>query len=261
MVSKAFQVLSDPQKRRIYDQTGGDPESRMPSGTPSSSGGAHPFAGFQGHGNGMFGDDISPEDLFNMFFGNGGMGGMGMGGGTTFSFGGPGIRVHQFGGNPGMRARRPAAATPAPPLDPKKIFWQLLPLIFLFLLPMLSGLWGGEETPRFSMSYKPPFTEGRQTQRYDIPYYADPKVVKGMGKEEMARWDKSVETRIIADWNHGCRLERSEQERRIQDAIGIIYTDHERLRRAKSMPLPSCVKLKEAEVRRRNLLETRNAPK
>ena len=161
-----------------------------------------------------------------------------------------------------MRTRRTAPQTPAAPLDPKKIFWQLLPLIFLFLLPMLSGLWGGGDAmPKFSMNYKPPFTEVRQTQRYDIPYYADPKVTRGMGKEEATQWDKTVEAKIIAEWNHGCRLERNEQERRIQDAIGIIYTDHERLRRAKSMPLPSCAKLNEAEVRRRNLLETRNAPK
>ena len=67
---------SDPQKRAIYDRSGGDPESRfggMSSG-PTSGFATSPFGG------GTFEGELSPEDLFNMFFG----GGAGFGG----SFGG-----------------------------------------------------------------------------------------------------------------------------------------------------------------------------
>ncbi len=82
MVSKAFQVLSDPQKRAIYDQSGSDPEDRSggmrsPSGFSSSRGGG----GFEG--------EMSPEDLFNMFFGGAGPGFAGNGFGGGFG-GGPG---------------------------------------------------------------------------------------------------------------------------------------------------------------------------
>jgi DnaJ-class molecular chaperone len=79
VVSKAFQILSDPQKRAAFDQSGGDPDSRF-SGM-ASPGAARGFAGGR-----QFEGEISPEDLFNMFFG-GGMGGQ-MGGGP-------------FGGGPG----------------------------------------------------------------------------------------------------------------------------------------------------------------
>lgn len=74
MVSRAFQILSDADKKSRYDQFGGDPDNRF-----SSSGGAgpSPFSGFARSSGGRtpFEDEISPEELFNRFFGGGGMGG------------------------------------------------------------------------------------------------------------------------------------------------------------------------------------------
>jgi DnaJ family protein B protein 12 len=79
MVSRAFGVLSDAEKKQKYDRYGGDPDSRFgggsaPSQNPFSSG----FAGRTpaGAGSGRTWDDeISPEEMFNRFFGGGGMGG------------------------------------------------------------------------------------------------------------------------------------------------------------------------------------------
>jgi DnaJ family protein B protein 12 len=73
---------SDPQKRAVFDQHGSDPDSRF-SGMSSAREGfaSAPFGG------GSFEGELSPEDLFNMFFGGGGMGQMG---GGPFGFGGPG---------------------------------------------------------------------------------------------------------------------------------------------------------------------------
>lgn len=79
MVSRAFQILSDSDKKSKYDKFGGDPDSRF---TPSAGPSASPFSGFSarpaGAGGPMFDEEISPEELFNRFF-NGGMGGMGGG--------------------------------------------------------------------------------------------------------------------------------------------------------------------------------------
>jgi hypothetical protein len=71
---------TDPQKRAIYDRSGGDPESRFSGMSSGSSPGfaTSPFGG------GSFEGELSPEDLFNMFFGGGGP-----------AFGGA------FGGGPG----------------------------------------------------------------------------------------------------------------------------------------------------------------
>ena len=73
-LSTVLNRFPDPQKRAAYDSSGGDPDSRF-SGMSSRG---FSSAGPQFAGNG-FGEEISPEDLFNMFFGGGGGGGRGLG--------------------------------------------------------------------------------------------------------------------------------------------------------------------------------------
>ena len=103
-VSRAFQVLSDPDKKSKFDKYGGDPESRF-SGASAASSGASPFSGFasqrgpRGGGGSMFEEEISPEELFRQFFG-GGMGGGGFGGGPFGGFG------TYKGGSPTMFTQR-----------------------------------------------------------------------------------------------------------------------------------------------------------
>ncbi|WPJ60590.1 hypothetical protein SMAC4_02583 [Sordaria macrospora] len=74
--SQAYEILSDPEKRKTYDQFG--LEFILRGGPPPTEGGANPFAGAGGAG-GM------PEG-FASFFGGGGMPGGG-GGARTFSYG------------------------------------------------------------------------------------------------------------------------------------------------------------------------------
>ena len=71
MVSKAFQILSDADKRAAYDRHGSDPDSRFAGMSTSGFGGGGGAPTFEG--------ELSPEDLFNMFFGGGGFGGGGFG--------------------------------------------------------------------------------------------------------------------------------------------------------------------------------------
>ena len=84
VVSRAFQILSDPDKKAKFDRFGGDPDSRFGSASgPSASAASNPFAGgfrrAPGGGDPMFQEEISPEELFRQFFG-GGFGGGGFGG-------------------------------------------------------------------------------------------------------------------------------------------------------------------------------------
>lgn len=58
-LSHAYQTLSDPEKRKIYDFTGQENLRASLSG------------GYGTKGNYQYAQEISPEDLFNMFFGNG----------------------------------------------------------------------------------------------------------------------------------------------------------------------------------------------
>lgn len=87
MVSRAFGVLGDKEKRQKYDRYGGDPDSRFGGGAPQPG----PFSGFGqrssgargqasgGGGGSMWEEEITPEEMFNRFFGGA------FGGGGEFS--------------------------------------------------------------------------------------------------------------------------------------------------------------------------------
>ncbi|KAF9073300.1 hypothetical protein BDP27DRAFT_1445192 [Rhodocollybia butyracea] len=168
MVSKAFQVLSDPQKRNIYDSSGSDPEDRTarPSG----------FSSFGGGGGGpTFDGEMSPEDLFNMFFGGGGtaFGGGGFGGGPVFTttFGPGGFRTARMGGGVPRHQEQQQV--------PRSAFIQLLPLIILFAISMLSALPNLFTTPpvpdpNFSFSPTSRYPMERHTATRDVTYHINP---------------------------------------------------------------------------------------
>ncbi|PPQ64223.1 hypothetical protein CVT24_008599 [Panaeolus cyanescens] len=173
LVSKAFQVLSDPQKRAVYD-SGTDPEDRF-GGMPSRGGGGFPS---QFGGGARFDGEMSPEDLFNMFFGGGGPNAFGPGfasfggGPTVFTFGGNGFRTQTF-----TRGGQPTGAG-AQQAEPRSILVQLLPLILLFAFSLLSSLPNLFSTPPVP---DPPFAYS-QTSRYNtemetgglgIPYFVN----------------------------------------------------------------------------------------
>lgn len=77
MVSRAFGILGDKEKREKFDKFGTDPDSRFESARAQ-----HPFSGFaQRQGGGMprgggWEEELSPEEMFARFFG----GGQGFGG-------------------------------------------------------------------------------------------------------------------------------------------------------------------------------------
>ena len=279
VVSKAFQVLSDPQLREKFDRFGGDPAARG-GGEGEGGAGEDPFARFRsaGGGAGVF-REMSMEDLFNMPFGGGfpGAGPFGGGfagdggpfGGGLFgefvSFGGPGIRVQHFGG-PGMRRRRPApAATPEEAEQEgeaslRTTFIQLLPLIILFIFPIISGLFselGKPQFPDVRFEEIHPFTQQRFTPKHGIPYWVSPKELREFGMHpggkgvdrkavdrKLKEMDKRAEVRYVG-WLQGeCNREMVEQQKEIEDAMGWFWADGEKAKKAREKILPACTKLR-----------------
>ncbi|KAH9463939.1 hypothetical protein Pst134EA_016019 [Puccinia striiformis f. sp. tritici] len=127
MVSKAFQVLSDPDKRAAYDRHGADLDSRS-AGVPSSS----PFGGGGGGGMRFTQEDaIDPDQLFRMFFGGGGFDHPGMqfgGGPTVFQFGGGGTTFRRNGFN--RRPQQQQNHQNEPEVRTPSTWLSLLPIIF-----------------------------------------------------------------------------------------------------------------------------------
>src|SRR5690349_21654411 len=75
-VSEANEVLSDPEKRKLYDQLGSNWNAYQSGGAPRGSSQGNPFAGFGGFNPGAGGGGVrfefhgNPEDLdgFSDFF-------------------------------------------------------------------------------------------------------------------------------------------------------------------------------------------------
>ncbi|PYH93722.1 DUF1977-domain-containing protein [Aspergillus ellipticus CBS 707.79] len=258
LVARAFQVLSDSDKKAKYDKFGGDPDSRFtPSAGPS---GGSPFSGFgggfprsAGGGGPMFEEEISPEELFQRFFG-GGLGNMGGGfspfGGPQFVFnmgGGPGFRVHQFGGPRPRRRPREANAQSEPAPSAWSTFQQLLPLILLFVLPWISSLFSGSSTPsgpsyRFDAAV-PPHTMHRTTPKLNIDYYINPGDVEEYSSRKFRQLDQRVEVDYVTKLRYECDNEAHNRDRMLQEAQGWFFPDVEKIKEARALELKSCRRL------------------
>ncbi|KAI8343197.1 hypothetical protein BC941DRAFT_366908 [Chlamydoabsidia padenii] len=247
LISKAFTILSDPQKRVIHDAGGGDPEQRGNAGPGFSGFRTYQHPGFGGGGFG--GEDVSPEDLFNMFFGQGGGGGVsGFPGFSSATFVGPGFRTHTFqtGGRrfptqqPQQQQQRQSNGSRW------AILLQLLPLLIFFGYSMISGLMT-DTTPSFSFQPTSTYSHSRSTEMHNIPYYVNPKTFRAteQNKHKLAR----VEQQVVMDWvrglQHECQAERKERTAKVRAASGVfgIGRDEKRYQEALSWPTRSCDQL------------------
>lgn len=221
----------------------------------------------------MFEEEISPEELFRQFFG-GGMGGMGGGpfggpfggmgmcratanyevnanmkssGGNGFVFnmgGGPGVRVHQFGGN-GPR-RRPHNHANQQPASPLAALQSLLPLLLLFIVPLLSSIFSGSAPNYPSVRFDnplPPQTFHHISAKLKVDYYVNPADVTDYSARNWKDLDNYVESRYIQRLGADCDWEQAQRQRAFQDAQGFWSRDEVKWERAKSMQMPACKKL------------------
>lgn len=270
-VSKAFQVLSDQNKKRIYDQTGADPEQRGDSSARASAfaraAGGSPFARGGMHGG------FDPEDIFSAFFGGGqgfggspfgGFGGSPFGGGgTQFGFGGPGgPRVYTFNaGNPfaqfADQARNRAGAerqnAPQEPQTGWQKLLQFLPLLFIIVPYLLSIFSGGDSgsssAPRFAFDLKPPYTQERATPRFGIPFYVNPKELQNLSAAKIRRLDREAETKYVSILRANCEREHRIQEEMLRNSMGWFSRDEEKYQEALNYPVPHCARLDELGLR------------
>lgn len=162
--------------------------------------------------------------------------------------GGPGIRMHQFGGGVPRRRPRPAAgAQSEPPLDGWGLVRQLLPLLLLFVLPLLSSLFSGPSAPagptyRFD-SPAPPHTMGRTTPKLDIRYYVNPVDVEDFSARKFRQLDQRVELDYVTLLRYECEGEVNARERKIQEAQGWFFPDIEKMKEARAIELTNCRRL------------------
>lgn len=172
----------------------------------------------------------------------------------VFNFGGgPGIRVHQFGG--GRPRRRPRDN--APPADNSlfSTLMGLLPIIFLFLFPLLSSLFsGGGSTPSGPRMVfdapEFPYTHERVTPKLNVKYYVSPSDVKGYTKAQLSRLDNSAEIGLVRHLRIECESEMMHKQRLYDEAQGWFRQDPEKMGIAERFDPISCRRLDSLGVAR-----------
>ena len=252
MVSRAFQILSDADKRAHFDRYGADPDSRGGGGGGGGGGAQGPMFARRGQAN-AFEGEMNADDLFNMFFGGAGpMGGMhagggGFGGSPFVSFGGPGIRVHHFGGGGPRQAGAGGGGGQG------QAWMQLLPLIVIFGFSILSSLFSGlfgsggglfSSTPGYTYQPEAPYTSVRHTPNHKIPYYVDPTQVEKLSAAKIQQLDRQAEVSYVRTTREACEWEYQDRERRMNDAYGFFTVDKVAYEAARDMTLRNCDELR-----------------
>ncbi|KAF6061154.1 hypothetical protein FOB64_006591 [Candida albicans] len=225
ILNKAWEVLSDPQKKRIFDQTGSDPTSRI--------------------NNARFANNPFEDDLFNMFFGGGGgPRGSPFASGPTFTFGGNGFTFQSYG-NGGADPQTGPNGEEQPSLF--EALKGILPILMLLIVPILSAIFSGDTSPEYSFVPSQEYNIQRNTPKYNIPFYVTDKFQEKHGsksKRQLRNYDSKVENLFISDKRAKCSKEQIHKDQLIEDAYGWFSVDSEKLQRAENFPTPNCDILK-----------------
>ncbi|XP_042624132.1 dnaJ homolog subfamily B member 12b [Cyprinus carpio] len=206
-IGNAYAVLSNVEKRRQYDQFG--------SGRSSQTNDTH------------FEADISPEDLFNMFFG----------GGFPSSESEPVfVRLKGILGNERTFTGCGGLA----------LLMQLMPILILVIVSALSQIM--VTNPPYSLSFRPSagHTHKRVTEILGVTYYVNERFSQDYSGASLKRVESSVEDDYVSNLRNNCWREKQQKE-------GLLYRaryfgDSDLYQRAQRMGTPSCSRLSEVQA-------------
>ncbi|XP_075999622.1 dnaJ homolog subfamily B member 12b [Genypterus blacodes] len=208
-IGNAYAVLSNPNKRRQYDECG---EER---GDPSR----------EGQDSANFEPDISPEDLFNMFFG----GGYPSSNAYVYTNG----RMRYPRRERRERQREGGLA----------LFVQVMPILILVIVSALSQIM--VNSPLYSLSFRPSagYTQRRLTENLKVPYYVGDQFSKEVTGMNLKTLERTVEDDYISNLRNNCWKEKQQKEGMLYRAR--YFGDNDLYQRAQRARTPSCAKLSE----------------
>lgn len=181
-LSAAYSTLSDPDKKRMYDNSGGD-TSNMYS--------ANPQQGMRGGGGTYYYEgEVDPDEIFRMFFGG-------------FSpFGAEFQRQHQR--NRRQQHRHQDDNAPADPRNKVLVLLiQFIPILLIFL--SFSGSFFQSE-PEYSFSKTRTYPMQRATQRLKVNYYVPGNFNKP--RAELPKFESTIEADYMHLVQEKCQEER-----------------------------------------------------
>lgn len=216
-IGNAYAVLSNPDKRRQYDVTGGE--------EPSSPGHSH-GAGFDFHRG--FEADITPEDLFNMFFG----GGFPSSSAHTFTNGRTSYS-HQTDHRQERTEERGDGGF--------SMFIQLMPIVVLIVVSILSQMM--VTPPPYSLYSRPSTgqTLKRQTENLHVDYFVSKDFKSEFKGSALHQIEKNVEEDYVANVRNNCWKERQTQADLLYAAR--VYRDDRMRKKAELQTMDNCKEL------------------
>ncbi|KAJ2237793.1 Chaperone protein dnaJ [Coemansia sp. RSA 1722] len=246
LVAHAFTVLSDGDKRAHYDRFGAETSTGGRSSSSASSAGMYN----RGAGYAQYGDEMSAEDLFNVFFG-----------GDLGQFGvqfGPNVRFATRGHPPQQQQRRGFQSRTHHRHDSGdeqedggvlRACLQFLPLVLLvfslFSTSLISLLFGSEQTPSYAFERSYGLTKPMVTANRAVSYWVNDREFSrylGQGGARN-RFEREVEASYVSVMQNKCIQQRRAKRDKIYMAQGWFLGmggDPEKLREAQEIPLPAC---------------------
>ncbi|KAM9331725.1 dnaJ homolog subfamily C member 18 [Pholidichthys leucotaenia] len=200
-IGNAYAVLSNPEKRQQYDQFGD--QSATSNVAQQSTHSRH------GHCRSFHRDfeaDISPEELFNIFFGGR------FPTGNIHVYTNQGASYSQFYQPRRRRAheRREEAAEENQSQNTFTALLQLLPVLVLILISVFTQMMA--TNPPYSLFYKPAMglVVSRETQHMGVPYYVDKSFEKAYHGAVLEELEKTIETNYIEHLQSSCYKEKQQ---------------------------------------------------
>ncbi|XP_038625277.1 dnaJ homolog subfamily B member 14 isoform X2 [Tachyglossus aculeatus] len=219
-IGNAYGVLSNPEKRKQYDLTG----SEEPACSHPNNGRFNFHRGCEA--------DITPEDLFNIFFG----GGFPSGSVHSFSNGRAGYsqqqQQHRHSGHEREEERGDGGFS---------AFIQLLPIIVLILVSLLSQLM--VSNPPYSLY--PRSGSGQtikmRTANLGVVYYVSKDFKSEYKGASLQKVEKSVEEDYLTNIRNNCWKER--QQKTDMQYAAKVYRDDRLRQKADSLSMENCKEL------------------
>jgi DnaJ homolog subfamily B member 12 len=247
LIGTAFGTLSDTDKRRSYDLYGMESTRR-----PSASAQTH------GHFGGGRQNEMSAEELFNLFFGGGSpfhASGFTLGSDGNMSFRQGGLfdegDLFDMGGFSSQRHRQRQRERRREMPGQQGRSWilmliQWLPLILIIFSSSLSSLvsWMFSSPPSFAFEPTNTFTLHRKTYNRQIPYYMTPNVYRQSyhgNRYRLTQLEDHIETVYISRLHAACEQELQDKQRRMIDARW--FGDQDTMAKIQQTPLASCTAL------------------
>ncbi|NXS11805.1 DJB14 protein, partial [Neodrepanis coruscans] len=218
-IGNAYAVLSNPEKRKQYDFTGSEEQSCN-----------HPSNGRFNFHRGCEAD-ITPEDLFNMFFG----GAFPTGSVHSFSNGRTGYshpNQHRQSGHEREEERGDGGFS---------MVIQLMPIIVLIFVSLLSQLM--VSNPPYALY--PRSSTGQvikmQTENLGVIYYVNKDFRNEYKGVSLQKVEKSVEEDYVSNIRNNCWKERQQKTDLLYAAK--VYRDDRLRKKAESMSMDNCKEL------------------